>query len=101
MIRSVGSLGQLNILVQVWTKLGLTRDDRMPDLGSDQGAKQKGIGIRHPEGSRTVHRVVHSSLYGRYHRFSSWLRTFRITLKLHWAGGWLGRVRRGSGAAQI
>ena len=24
------------------------------------------------EGSRTVHRVVHSSLHGRYHRFSCW-----------------------------
>ena len=33
-------------MVQVWTKLGLTRDDRMPDLGSDQGAKYKASELR-------------------------------------------------------
>ena len=41
MSRSFGTLGQLNILAQVCNKLGLTRDGRMPDLRSDQGAKQK------------------------------------------------------------
>ena len=101
MSRSFGTLVQLNTLLQVCTKLGLTRDGRMPDLGSDQGAKQKASELRPGGAAWTVHRVVHSSLHSRYHRFSSWLRTFRITLKLHWAGGWLGRVRRGSGAAQI
>ena len=39
--RSFGTLVQLNTLLQVCTKLGLTRDGRMPDLGSDQGAKHK------------------------------------------------------------
>ena len=41
MSRSFGTLGQLNTLIQVCNKLGLTRDGRMPDLGSDQDAKQK------------------------------------------------------------
>ena len=41
MSRSFGTLVQLNTLLQVCTKLGLTRDGRMPDLGSDQGAKHK------------------------------------------------------------
>ena len=41
MCRSFGTLGQLNILAQVCNKLGLTRDGRMPDLRSDQCAKQK------------------------------------------------------------
>ena len=41
MSRSFGTLVQLKTLLQVCTKLGLTRDGRMPDLGSDQGAKQK------------------------------------------------------------
>ena len=84
MSRSFGTLVQLNTLLQVCIKLGLTRDSRMPDLGSVQGANKKaseyGAGR---EGSRTVHRVVHSSLHGRYHRFSPWLRTFRFTLKVH------------------
>ena len=39
MSRSFGTLVQLNTLLQVCTKLGLTRDGRMPDLGSDQDAK--------------------------------------------------------------
>ena len=83
MSRSFGTLVQLNTLLQVCTKLGLTRDGRMPDLGSDQGAKYKASEFARPEGPRTVHRFVHSSLHGRYHRFSSWLRTFRITPKVH------------------
>jgi len=36
MSRSFGTLFQLNTLLQVCTNLGLTRDGRMPDLGSDQ-----------------------------------------------------------------
>ena len=105
MSRSFGTLVQLNTLLQVCTKLGLTRDGRMPDLGSDQGAKQKASESRselRPGGAAwTVHRVVHSSLHSRYHRFSSWLRTFRITLKLHWGGGWLKMAWEAPGAAQI
>ena len=44
-----------------------------------------------------------NSLHGRYHRLSFRIRTFRITLKLHWAGGWLRRVWdwEAPGAAQI
>ena len=102
MSRSFGTLVQLNTLLQVCTKLGLTRDSRMPDLGSVQGANKGASEINLAlGGSRTVHRVVHSSLHSRYHRFSSWLRTFRITLKLHWGGGWLRRAWWGPGAAQI
>ena len=101
MSRSFGTLVQLNTLLQVCTKLGLARDGRMPDLGSDQGAKQKASELRPGGAAWTVHRVVHSSLHSRYHRFSSWLRTFRITLKLHWAGWWRRRVWRGPEAAQI
>ena len=41
MSRSFGTLVQLNTFLQVCTKLGLTRDGRMLDLRSDQGAKQK------------------------------------------------------------
>ena len=46
MSRSFGTLVQLNTLLQVCTKLGLTRDGRMPDLGSDQGAKYKASELR-------------------------------------------------------
>ena len=46
MSRSFGTLVQLNILLQVCTKLGLARDGRMPDLGSDQGAKHKASELR-------------------------------------------------------
>ena len=46
MSRSFGTLVQLNTLLRVCTKLGLTRDGRMPDLGSDQGAKQKASELR-------------------------------------------------------
>ena len=46
MSRSFGTLVQLNTLLQVCTKLGLTRDGRMPDLGSDQGAKHKASELR-------------------------------------------------------
>ena len=101
MSRSFGTMVQLNTLLQVCIQLGLTRDGRIPDLGSDLGAKKQASDIRRLEGSLTVHRVVHSSLHGHYHRFSSWLRTFRITLKHHWAGRWLRSVWRGPGAAQI
>ena len=80
MSRSFGTLVQLNTLLQVCTKLGLTRDGRMPDLGSDQGAKHKASELR---ARRGLGDSVHSSLHGRYHRFNSWLRTFWITLKLH------------------
>ena len=41
MNRSFGTLIQLNTLLQVCIKLGLTRDSRMPDLGSVQGANKK------------------------------------------------------------
>ena len=41
MSRSFGTLVQLNTLLQVCIKLGLTRDSRMPDLGSVQGANKK------------------------------------------------------------
>ena len=47
-------------------------------------------------GSLTVYRTVPSAQL-----LATALRTFRITLKLHWAGGWLRSVWRGSGAAQI
>ena len=43
MSRSFGTLVQLNTLLRVCTKLGLTRDGRMPDLGSDQDAKYKAL----------------------------------------------------------
>ena len=46
MSRSFGTLVQLSTLLQVCTKLGLTRDGRMPDLGSDQGAKHKASELR-------------------------------------------------------
>ena len=46
MSRSFGTLVQLNTLLQVCTDLGLTRDGRMPDLGSDQGAKYKASELR-------------------------------------------------------
>ena len=46
MSRSFGTLVQLNTLLQVCTKLGLARDGRMPDLGSDQGAKHKASELR-------------------------------------------------------
>ena len=46
MSRSFGTLVQLNTLLQVCTKLCLTRDGRMPDLGSDQGAKYKASELR-------------------------------------------------------
>ena len=53
MSRSFGTLGQLSILAQVCNKLGLTRDGRMPDLRSDQGAKYKAseYGITAPGGA--------------------------------------------------
>ena len=79
MSRSFGTLVQLKTLLQVCTKLGLTRDGRMPDLGSDQGARQKASELRARRGLPDC---------SHYHRFSSWLRTFRIALKLHWAGWW-------------
>ena len=44
--RSFGTLVQLNTLLQVCTKLALARDGRMPDLGSDQGAKHKASELR-------------------------------------------------------
>ena len=44
--RSFGTLVQLKTLLQVCTKLGLTRDGRMPDFGSDQGARQKASELR-------------------------------------------------------
>ena len=46
MSRSFGTLVQLKTLLQVCTKLGLTRDGRMPDFGSDQGARQKASELR-------------------------------------------------------
>ena len=53
-MRLVGLLAlylvQLNTLLQVCTKLGLTRDGRMPDLGSDQGAKHKASELRDRRG---------------------------------------------------
>ena len=52
MSRSFGTLVQLNILLQVCTKLGLARDGRMPDLGSDQGAKHKASELRARRGLR-------------------------------------------------
>ena len=41
MSRSFGTLVQLNTLLKVCSKLGVTRDGRMSDLWSDQGAKKK------------------------------------------------------------
>ena len=41
MSRSFGTLVQLNTLLQVCIKLGLTRDSRVPDLGAVQGANKK------------------------------------------------------------
>ena len=41
MSRSFGTLVQLSTLLKVCIKLGLTRDSRMPDLGSVQGANKK------------------------------------------------------------
>ena len=52
MSRSFGTLVQLNTLLQVCTKLGLARDGRMPDLGSDQGAKHKASELRARRGLR-------------------------------------------------
>ena len=47
---SFGTLAILGTLPQVCTKLGLTRDGRVSDLGSDQGAKQKASELRPGEG---------------------------------------------------
>ena len=45
-LRSFGTLVQLNTLLQVYrtTKLGLTKNGQVQDLGSVQGAKQKASG---------------------------------------------------------
>ena len=50
MSRSFGTLVQLNTLLQVCIKLGLTRDSRMPDLGSVQGANKKGVASEYGAG---------------------------------------------------
>ena len=78
MSRSFGTLGQLSILAQVGNKLGLTRDGRMPDLRSDQCAKQKAseYGARRGPGLFTE---FFTARYTVDHLFSSWIRTFRIT----------------------
>ena len=86
MSRSFGTLVQLNTLLQVCTKLGLARDGRMPDLGSDQGAKHKASELRARRGLGlftelftvyyTVVTIGSAPGYGH----------FRITLKLHWLG---------------
>ena len=66
MSKSFGTLGQLNILAQVYNKLGLTRDGRMPDLRSDQCAKQKAseYGARRgvPDCSQSCSQLVTRSL---------------------------------------
>ena len=95
MSRSFGTLVQLNTLLQVCTKLGLTRDGRMPDLGSDQGAKHKASELRARRGlglftelftvRYTVVTIGSAPGYGH----------FGSPSKLHWAGGWRRRVWRG------
>ena len=102
MSRSFGTLVQLNILLQVCTKLGLARDGRMPDLGSDQGAKHKASDNYAPGGASDCSQRC--SQFATRSLPSVQLLATDISDhpgKLHWAGGWLGRVRRGSGAAQI
>ena len=105
MSRSFGTLVQLNTLLQVCTKLGLARDGRMPDLGSDQGAKHKASELRARRGLGlftelfTV-RVVTRSLPS-VQLLATDISDHPYSCKLHWAGGWRRRVRRGPGAAQI
>ena len=66
MSRSFGTLVQLKTLLQVCTKLGLTRDGRMPDFGSDQGARQKASELRArtglPDCSQSCSQLVTRSL---------------------------------------
>ena len=57
---SFRTIVQPNILLQACTKLGLTRDGRMPDLGPDKGTKKKASEYL-AEGSKPrVHRVIHN-----------------------------------------
>ena len=45
---SFGTSALLGTLPQVCTKLGLTRDVRTPDLGSEPMRQEEGVGIRRP-----------------------------------------------------
>ena len=100
MSRSFGTLVQLNTLLQVCTKLGLARDGRMPDLGSDQGAKHKASELRARRGLG-----LFTELFTvRYTLPSIQLlatRTFRITPELLSAGGWRRSAWRGPGVAYM
>ena len=98
MNRYFGTLVQLNTLLQVCTKLGLARDGRMPDLGSDQGAKHKASELRARRGLRLFtelftdrYTVVTIGLAPGYGHFGS------PPTKLHWAGG-RGGGGRGEGS---
>ena len=97
MSRSFGTVVQLNALLKICTKLGLTRNGCMPDLGSDQGANKKASEHGARSGSAlftelftvrcTVVNIDSAPGYG--------VRTFRITPKLHSAGGEGGGGGRG------
>ena len=97
--RSFGTLVQLNTLLQVCTKLGLTRDGRMPDLGSDQGAKYTVRRRNYAPGGASDCSQSCSQLVTRSLPYVQLLDTDipDRPQALHWAGGWLRRAWRGPG----